>query len=270
MHTLYRLAGLSLVAALFSAGAMGQTFLGPTPYLCSGDSPWPVTSPGYYLETFEDNALNTPGVTGNGSTAGPGGITDSVDCDDGVIDGFGKLGHSYYASGNPGITFTFNAAALGDHLPQRVGIVWTDGVHNSTPNSVHFEAFDAAGVQLGEITGSHPDNSVNSETGEDRFYGIEFASGISKIRIWQTAGCCGIEVDHLQYGFISTSCPADLNGDGFVDDGDAVIFFAAYNILDCADPAMPVDCPADLNGDGTVDDLDFQVFSPAYNRLECP
>lgn len=45
MHTLYRLAGLSLVAALFSAGAIGQTFLGPRPYLCSDDSPWPVTSP---------------------------------------------------------------------------------------------------------------------------------------------------------------------------------------------------------------------------------
>lgn len=256
-------------ASALVAPTFAQTFLGPTPYLCSGDSPWPLGSPGYYLETFEDLLLNTPGVTGNGNTTGPGGITDSVDCDDGVIDGSGKQGRSYYGNGNPGLTFTFSAAAFGGKFPQRVGIVWTDGVHNSTPNSVHFEAFDSEGIKLGEITGSHPDSSVNSETAEDRFYGIELASGISKIRIWQTAGCCGIEVDHLQYGFIG-ACVADLNSDGVVDDSDFVLFLAAYNILDCSDPLMPAGCPADLTGDGTVDDADFVVFVPAYDQLICP
>lgn len=265
----------SIAAAVAGLCVLGlsvhaQTFLGPSPYLCSGDSPWPVTSPGYFLEDFEDGMLNTPGVTGNGSVAGPGGITDSVDCDDGAIDGTGKQARSYFGSGNPGLTFTFNSAAFGGKFPQRVGIVWTDGVHNSTPNSVHFEAFDFQGSNLGEITGSHPDSSVNSETAEDRFYGIEFASGISKIRIWQTAGCCGIEVDHLQYGFISETCPGDLNGDGFVEDSDFVIFGAAYDLLDCADPAMPPGCPADLNGDTFVDDADFVLFGAAYNELLCP
>lgn len=261
---------LVLAAASCAGTANAHVFLGPSPYLCTGDSPWPVASPGYYLETFEDDALNTPGVAGNGNSTGPGGITDSVDCDDGVIDGSGKLGHSYYANGNPGITFTFNPAAFGGRYPQRVGIVWTDGVHNSTPNSVHFEAFDSEGINLGEITGSHPDSSVNSETAEDRFYGIELAGGISKIRIWQTAGCCGIEVDHLQYGFIGSRCPADLNGDNQVDDADFVIFIAAYDILDCSDPSMPAGCPADQNSDGVVDDADFVLFLAAYNELLCP
>lgn len=263
------LASIVIGACAFVAPTPAQTFLGPSPYLCSGDSPWPLGSPGYYLETFEDNNLNTPGVTGNGTPAGPGGIVDSVDCDDGVIDGLGQQGHSYYGDGNPGLTFTFNAAAFGGKFPQRVGIVWTDGVHNNTPDSVHFEAFDSAGIKIGEITGTHADNSQSSETAEDRFYGIELASGISKIRIWQTAGCCGIEVDHLQYGFIG-SCVADLNADGVVDDSDFVLFLAAYNILDCADPLMPGGCPADLTGDGTVDDADFVVFVPAYNQLICP
>jgi hypothetical protein len=259
-----------LSVTVFGASLLAQTFLGPTPYLCSGDSPWPLASPGYHLETFEDSILNTPGVTGDGSPTGPGGITDSVDCDDGTIDGSGQSGRSYYGSGSAGLTFTFNSEAFGGRFPQRVGIVWTDGVHNSTPDSVHFQAFDAAGVSLGEITGTHADASQSSETGEDRFYGIELASGISKIRIYQTAGCCGIEVDHLQYGFISDICIGDLNGDGLVEDADFVIFVAAYNILDCADPSMPAGCPADLNGDGFVDDADFVIFLAAYNELLCP
>lgn len=256
-------------AAVLSTSALAQVFLGPTPYLCSGDSPWPITSPGYYLETFEDSILNTPGVTGDGNPTGPGGITDSVDCDDGTIDGSGLMGRSYYGSGNPGLTFTFNPAAFGGRYPQRVGIVWTDGVHNSTPNSVHFEAFDSNGNNLGEITGSHPDSKVTSETAEDRFYGIELGSGISKIRIYQTAGCCGIEVDHLQYGFIR-ACPGDLNGDALVDDADFSIFALDYNTYDCADPSMTPGCPADLNNDDVVDDSDFSLFAIAYNDFLCP
>ncbi|MBX3388288.1 MAG: hypothetical protein KF691_02405 [Phycisphaeraceae bacterium] len=64
-------------------------------------------------------------------------------------------------------------------------------------------------------------------------------------------------------------CPGDLNNDGFVDDADFVIFVNAYNILDCADPSMPVLCPADMNGDGFVDDADFVLFVAAYNNLVC-
>ncbi|MGH7242502.1 MAG: hypothetical protein ACREJD_03700 [Phycisphaerales bacterium] len=65
-------------------------------------------------------------------------------------------------------------------------------------------------------------------------------------------------------------CSGDLNSDGFVDDSDFVIFAAAYNILDCADPSMPPGCPADLNDDNFVDDADFVIFAAAYNELVCP
>jgi hypothetical protein len=72
-------------------------------------------------------------------------------------------------------------------------------------------------------------------------------------------------------GFVFTdSCPADLNGDGRVDDSDFVIFVAQYNVLACSDPAMPDFCSADLNGDLAVDDSDFVIFAAAYNALLCP
>ncbi|HEX8876904.1 MAG TPA: hypothetical protein VF777_09160 [Phycisphaerales bacterium] len=67
-----------------------------------------------------------------------------------------------------------------------------------------------------------------------------------------------------------STCPADLNGDGFVDDADFVLFASAYNTLDCADPAMLPGCPADLNVDAFVDDADFVLFAGAYNELLCP
>ncbi|MBX3388595.1 MAG: hypothetical protein KF691_03975 [Phycisphaeraceae bacterium] len=66
-------------------------------------------------------------------------------------------------------------------------------------------------------------------------------------------------------------CVGDLNGDGFVDDDDFVIFANAYNTLICpTNPALYSCCPADFNGDGFVDDDDFVLFANAYNALLCP
>jgi acetylornithine deacetylase/succinyl-diaminopimelate desuccinylase-like protein len=64
-------------------------------------------------------------------------------------------------------------------------------------------------------------------------------------------------------------CPGDLNNDDQVDDSDFSLFAKAYNLLVCADPAMPTGCPADLNADGFVDDVDFQIFAAAYDALLC-
>lgn len=74
----------------------------------------------------------------------------------------------------------------------------------------------------------------------------------------------------INWGLPAGDCSGDLNGDGLVDDSDFVLFVAAYNILDCADPTMPAGCPSDLNGDGFVDDADFVIFAGAYNDLLCP
>lgn len=75
--------------------------------------------------------------------------------------------------------------------------------------------------------------------------------------------------DDLSFS-LGAACPCDLNGDGVVEDTDFTIFVGAYNVLDCADPAMAPGCPADFNHDGVVEDADFQIFIVAYNELVCP
>ncbi|MBS0190826.1 MAG: hypothetical protein U0573_02900 [Phycisphaerales bacterium] len=67
-----------------------------------------------------------------------------------------------------------------------------------------------------------------------------------------------------------STCAADLNVDGQVDDADFVIFVQAYNLLVCEDPAMPPGCPADLDANNLVDDADFSIFAVAYDALICP
>ena len=124
---------------------------------------------------------------------------DSVDGDDGTINGTGLAGDSYFsANGSAGIRFTFNANALGS-LPTHAGLVWTDGA-----GQVFFEAFNAQGVSMG-VRGPFtiPDGSNSGTTGEDTFFGVYNRGGISSILIRNTVG--GIEVDHLQYGFEPTN-----------------------------------------------------------------
>ena len=147
---------MAVVVGLVSPSLCFGQLLGPTPYLSQLNSPFAADIVGgsVFLENFEDGSLNTPGVTasaGNVLAAGTGN-TDSVDGDDGSIDGSGLAGRSlFFISGGIGISFTFNAAALpGGALPTRAGIVWTDG-----GNPVTFEAFDAGGVSLGTVTASH-------------------------------------------------------------------------------------------------------------------
>ena len=198
-----------VAAVLFSATgiAVAQTFIGPTPYLSRNDSPFiaSINAGTTFLETFESGALTTPGVSiSAGSVIGPSGITDSVDADDGAIDGSGTGGHSLFSgSGATGITFTFDPVALG-HLPTQVGIVWTDGAGTTL-----FEAFGPGGVPLGTIGPvAIADGSISGTTAEDRFFGVISAGGIESIRISNTAG--GIEVDHLQYGVFGPTPVATL------------------------------------------------------------
>jgi hypothetical protein len=192
----YRAFGVMVVAALLLAApaqAGTSPYLGPIPYLSAADSPFDLGA-GFCLEDFEDGVFDVPGASGNGTVLGPGGLTDSVDADDGTIDGFGTSGHSYFGGSGPtGITITFDPVALGGSLPTAAGMVWTDG--NGT---ISFEAFDADGVSLG-VYGpfDHADASNSGTTGEDRFYGVTNAGGISAIKLTNTSG--GIEVDHVQY-----------------------------------------------------------------------
>lgn len=185
-------------------------YFGPTPYLSFADSPLGGRSASYFqLENFEDHLLNAPGVAasagGVSSIVFGSSLHDSVDADDGVIDGNGLAGDAYFsANGAAGITFTFNAGVLGS-LPTHAGIVWTDGA-----GQVFFEAFDGNGVSMG-LRGPYnfPDGVNNGTTAEDNFLGAYNKDGISAIKISNTLG--GIEIDHLQYAFSTVNGPPIVN-----------------------------------------------------------
>lgn len=175
----------------------------PYNYLKAGDSPFGnVVFDWSYLEDFEDHVFDVPGVsTGGGrlsSTFGPT-LIDSVDGDDGNVSDnrcIKSVGTCDAWWGAGSLRFTFNATVLGS-LPTHVGLVWTDG-----GGKVSFEAFDAEGISLYKFgpfsEPGFPDDTVNSSTAEDRFFGAYAPGGIGSVLISNTAG--GIEIDHLQYG----------------------------------------------------------------------
>lgn len=188
---------VAAITAAADPAAGAPTFVGPLPYLRQADSPFDLTGLGVtaFLEDCEDGAVNTPGVSTAASVTGPGGFTDSVDGDDGMVDGSGSNGRSLFSSpGSAGITFTFDPG-LPAGLPTRAGVVWTDGA-----GSVTFDAFGPGGTGLGAIGPVDiADGSILGTTDEDRFFGVEDAAGISAIRLSNVSG--GIEVDHLQYRY---------------------------------------------------------------------
>lgn len=258
------LPSLALGAALFVApgGAMvaaGTTLLGPLPYLSAADTPFDLNDPGFFLETFEDDLLNVPGVSasvGPRAVIGPGGNTDSVDADDGVIDGSGTLGHSIFTgAGFTGITFTFDPLVLGG-LPTHVGIVWTDGAGTTL-----FQAFGPGGEPIGSIGPvAIATGGTSGQTDEDRFFGVINDAGVHSIKVSNTSG--GIELDHLQYG-TPGACPpasADINGDGSVDGADLGLLLGAWG----ACPAGGC-CDADVSDDGSVDGADLGLVLAAWN-----
>jgi hypothetical protein len=196
--------------------------LGPTPYLSFNDSPFKSVNFNYfYLENFEDGLLNTPGVTASSASGlpilipNPDFYADSVDSDDGVIDGNGQQGRYSADLGNGvigGLNFTFDKNTLGT-LPTHAGLVWTDsysGALGTDGTPLTFEAFNAQGGSLGKIQlGQNQigDGRFDGTTGDDRFFGVINPEGISKISISQTLISVGISVDHLQYGSIASQPP---------------------------------------------------------------
>lgn len=196
------LAFVAVLVAGVATPASSETILfGPTPYLSEADSPFDLSQPSFWLETFEDGLLNTPGVTHvNGAVRGPSDLTDSVDGDTGAIDGNGNDAHSFLVRpGSLGVTFLFDAQTLGG-LPMYAGIVSTDGYgfDGNPANTVEF--FDGNGSLIATLDDPIQNRNVNT-TDDDRFLGIFHSGGVSKIRVSNLGtGNQGLEVDHLQYG----------------------------------------------------------------------
>ncbi len=174
---------------------------GPEPYLSTDDRPDGLFSndAAIILEDFEDNDATDKGLTFSGGTillpnsqsgeSAP--VTDSVDADDGNIDGNGNGGHSYFYGGQS-LTVTFPNPVVA------AGLVWTDG--DILLTNVLFEAFDADSELLASIdAGDLSDDFYTGQTAEDRFLGILAAEGISSLKISNLGGGSGIEIDHIQY-----------------------------------------------------------------------
>ncbi|WP_428386838.1 hypothetical protein [Mucisphaera sp.] len=203
---------VTAAAALAATTSLhAATLLGPTPYLSFADSPFNGSGLQIFLEDFEDQLFNAPGVTAvsnaGGTLAVDGGTinTDSVDGDDGVIDGFGRDGFALSEASNNigtdnlGYTFTFDAAALGG-LPTHAGIVWTDGSQSA---STQVEFFGPGDVSLGVIGPIKiSDNSFAGGTAEDHFFGAINAAGIESFTIRSPGGFNNLTVDHLQYNIV--------------------------------------------------------------------
>lgn len=194
-----------LAGALAPAPASAQELLGPLPYLSFADSPFAAATFGsFHLEDFEDGVLDVPGVAiAGGNVIGPSALTDSVDADDGAIDGSGQGGHSLLSTSGSTIAITFDAAALGGALPTHAGVVWTD-VGFALPADgfavVELEAFAAGGASLGTTAATLlGDGSATSATAEDRFLGAVFAGGIARLEV-RCTDSPDWEIDHLQYG----------------------------------------------------------------------
>lgn len=195
------------------SGAAELELFGPVPYRDPAtDLPdgFLCKLPGcsYSLENFEDGKLDfgisiDVGAIG-GPTRGSGlpRLTDSVDIDDGVVDGTGQSdatltrGYSYFSQGSKTFTVTF------DELTTSAGLVWTDG--DVLLTNVLFEAFDQNMNLLGKIdAGDLSDASYQGTTPEDRFFGVKFGdgklTGIKALRITNEGGGSGIEIDHIQF-----------------------------------------------------------------------
>ncbi len=201
------LAGAVLAVAVGTASA-DPVFSGPSPYLSFADSPFNGGAfSTFHLENFEDGLFNTPGATPSAGwiVSSPGPQIDSVDGDDGAIDGSGAAGRSFYSGGtNTVLTITFDATVLGS-LPTHAGIVWTDigATFGALPEgfgSVIFQAFGPGNVLLGSLGPAVlGDGQITGTTAEDRFLGVSNAAGISSIVISMPQSG-DWEIDHVQYG----------------------------------------------------------------------
>jgi hypothetical protein len=198
--------GAALLAVASNA-AHAVDYFGPTPYLSTLDTPAGFASGAMTIEDVEDGVLDArlsfPLVV---EVALPSSLTDSVDADDGAIDGSGTSGRSIFRA------IALIEVVFAPPLPVSAGLVWTDG---GSSTDVTFEAFGANGLSLGSFGPfTLGDNSNFGSTAEDRFFGARDAGGITRLRVSHTSG--GIEIDHIQYSAVDA-----LFADGF--DGGGVV-----------------------------------------------
>ena len=212
------IAGAFLAAVLPLAADAATTTFGPTAYLQHGDTPagFACDQCDLVVEDFEDSSLDPFITIDNGHILNPNSmsgvtnsVTDSVDGDDGMVDGNGNGGYSWFTgasnSADNQLTISFASPV------KSAGFVITDGDNVSSTFLV--EAFDAMGTSLGLIdTGDIADNFFTGETAEDRFVGFQDMNGaISSLSLTMVGGI-GIEIDHIHYQDFASCIPEPASG----------------------------------------------------------
>jgi hypothetical protein len=225
MTRIRSVAAPAVLLALATLPARAAEFFGPLPYLSQADTPAGFASGPMALEDFEDGQMD-PRLSSVGAATliGPGGNTDSVDADDGTIDGSGTQGRSLFGS-NLRIAFA-------SPFPRSVGMVWTDGAQDR----LVFEAFGPDGLSLGSVdVPLIGDLSIVGTTAEDRFFGVRDPGGIASIRFVSQSTNTLMEIDHVQ--FDATVEPALFST---LEDGNRGV------LMPSPDGALPTPAQVDL------------------------
>ena len=195
---------IALTSAMATTSAHAQpVFVGPLPYLSTADIPVGFYDGEASVDTLEDGTIDLGISATPGSVLSPGPLTDSVDADDGTIDGDGRDGHSWSIFPATSVVFTFSAP-----LPTAAALVVTD-VGGS--GDISFKAFGPGMIELG-VAGpfSFADGNDQGETAEDRFFGVQGAGGILALEVLNTDP--GIEIDHIKYGASGLDSFWDIEG----------------------------------------------------------
>ena len=203
---------LAVATVLLGGTARSQAesfFYSDTPYYSTGDIPSGFYAGGSpaFLEDFEDGTLDGDILADTGGLQTSPWI-DSVDHDDGSIDGSGSSGNSWVVTDS--VTFTFDAT-----LPTAAALVLTDANPDfdhtgRTTSDMRFEAFGPGMVSLNtwDVLG-FGDNDFKGKTLEDRFFGVTDPGGILAIKMTNVYGTT-LEVDHVQYGSSAVPEPSAL------------------------------------------------------------
>lgn len=195
-----------ILIVIFAANTPGATTAFTSlPYRSSNDSPFSalINNGSVFVENFEDQALDSRLTlpVGRISTTG----RNSVDADDGLMDNMG-VGYHWLVGGGllPGealysIDVRFAQNAQGK-FPTAAGLVILGFLPNDLGQSRFFQAFDANGAAIpdGFLTAPipvYPGISSSISTVGDRFFGLEYEGGISRILT------SSLRIDHIQFGY---------------------------------------------------------------------
>lgn len=213
---------------------------------------WPLG-----LERFEAGKISVPGLT-----ISPGFVLcdslyiDSVDEDDGSIDGYGREGCTWYVNA-PKVTVSFDKETLG-YYPTSVGIAWTDiggGSPRDGYGKIRFAVYDEIGTMVGERLYEEEvgDGQRTGETAEDRLVLVTWYGGIGAVSMTVETSS-DWELDHVQWVYV---CRADCTYDGKLDINDYICFQRWWRLREPG---------ADYNYDGKFDVNDFIAYKADFTR----